>query len=761
LILLLFPAAHAQRVGIVLSGGGADGLAHVGVLKALEENGIRIDYVTGTSMGALIGGMYASGYSPAEMEEFFTSSEFLDIARGQIDERYQYYLAENQRDASLITIRFSRDSIFKPVLPTNLIATEPVDYDIMERLAVPGYLSDYCFDSLMVGFRCVAADIYAKRIVIFRDGNLSTAVRASMSYPFYIRPLTVDGSLLFDGGLYNNFPVDPLCEEFQPDVIIGSNTASEFTPPSEDDLISQVKGLMVSSTEFNISCAPGIVIKPNANHGVFQFQRAKEIIDSGYVATLRQLDSVFALVKDTSRASIQARREAFNARKMPLTFGKVEVEGLGKNQTRYCEQVLNNKRKKDSVLTDVQMRKNFFRLASDRNIKSIYPIASKSPSEPWFTGHFRAKQERELSLKFGGNFASRPISHGFVGVQYNHLSRVGITGDLNSYFGRLYAAGHARFRMAIPARIPFYLEPFGTIHRWNYFESRTASLFSEERPSYVIQRESIAGMNVATPFGTRGKIMADGKYFKFRDDYYQSQDFSPADTADETTLEGYTFALTYEQDNLNDLMFPTQGKRIIVQTRFFSGSEQNEPGSTSRDEDPVHIRHEWVQARFEFENYFFSRKKVRVGLYSEFVYSTQEFLSNYTSTIIRAPAFQPIPDSRTLFLESFRANQFGSFGLKWILQFTEALHIRAEGYVFQPYQAINKDLNTKLASYGDPWESRYTLLSATAVYQSIIGPVSLSVNYYNNVPEVSLEDSAPITVLFNFGYILFNRKALR
>jgi len=189
----------AQHVGLVLSGGGARGLAHIGVIRALEENHIPIDYIAGTSAGAIVGAMYAQGFSPAQMDSIVNTDDFLSWATGQLDENYQYYFRKKEDNASWMTIKFSLDSIIQTSLPTNLVNSVPIDFALMENTAGIIAKAKYNFDSLFVPFRCVAADIENKQTVIFRKGDLAQAVRASAAFPFYFKPILFDGKILYDG----------------------------------------------------------------------------------------------------------------------------------------------------------------------------------------------------------------------------------------------------------------------------------------------------------------------------------------------------------------------------------------------------------------------------------------------------------------------------------------------------------------------------------------------------------------------------------
>ena len=235
---------YTQKVGLVFSGGGASGVSHIGVLKALEEYNIPIDCIAGTSMGALVGGLYAAGYSPQEIEDLFLSQQFKDWAEGKVDSKYEYYLREKRENPSMITFKVEVDTLLETTLPTNLVSPTAVDYGLMKYLAPATAVAENKFDNLFIPYRCVASDIIAKEPVVLKEGDLAKAVRASMAYPFYLSPITYDDKLLFDGGLYNNFPADVLYTEFKPQFVIGSNVSSNFEAPDEDNIVSQIKAII-------------------------------------------------------------------------------------------------------------------------------------------------------------------------------------------------------------------------------------------------------------------------------------------------------------------------------------------------------------------------------------------------------------------------------------------------------------------------------------------------------------------------------------
>ena len=208
-----------QSVGLVLSGGGAKGIAHIGVIKALEENDIPIDYISGTSMGAIVGGLYAAGYTTDEMMALIKSREFMDAASGQIDERYTYYFLHDVNEPNLFTLNIGDKSSATSLLPASVINPIPMNFEFM---AIFSPFTAQCggdFDKLFVPFRAVASDVTNKRKVVWSHGSLGEAIRSSMSFPLVFHPVEKDGALLYDGGIYDNFPVGVMTTEFAPSMI--------------------------------------------------------------------------------------------------------------------------------------------------------------------------------------------------------------------------------------------------------------------------------------------------------------------------------------------------------------------------------------------------------------------------------------------------------------------------------------------------------------------------------------------------------------
>ena len=293
---LLLPQLKAQRVGLVLSGGGAKGLTHIGVIRALEESGIPIDYVTGTSMGAVIGSLYAMGYSPDDMVELISSEEFKRWYTGQVEADYMYFFKKNRNTPEFINIRMSvKDSvrIKTQFIPTSVVNPIQMNLAFLQKFSQATALSQGNFNNLFVPFRCVASDVYNKEAMVLKGGDLGDAVRASMSFPFVFKPIVVDSVLAYDGGIYNNFPVDVMQKDFNPEVVLGSIVARNPEAPQLDNLMSQIDNMVMQKSNYSLPDSLGIALQFRFDDiGLLDMGRIDELQEIGYKETMRKIDDI-------------------------------------------------------------------------------------------------------------------------------------------------------------------------------------------------------------------------------------------------------------------------------------------------------------------------------------------------------------------------------------------------------------------------------------------------------------------------------------
>ncbi|MFN9596425.1 MAG: patatin-like phospholipase family protein [Bacteroidota bacterium] len=753
-LLLMKSNCLAQKTGLVLSGGGVRGMAHIGVLKAFEEHNIKIDCITGTSAGAIIGAYYASGLSPVEIEKIVLSDQFRDWVTGKIGENLDYYFNKQDSDASWVTVKFSLDSTLKARLPISVVNSARTDFMLMETMSQAIAKANYDFDSLFIPFRCVASDIKSRTPKVFSEGDLPLAVRASMAYPLYFTPVTVNDQILFDGGLYNNFPTDIMLKEFNPDLIIGVNAGSYSDVPFEDDLMSMFMTLVVQPSNYSLPRETDMMIHPDLSEiSVFDFTSVKAAIDSGYNYTLRIIDSIRSKAPSndllSTSAELNKKRDEFKSGFAKLEIDSIKTTGLNEFQETYIRKIL---RPSDKNFATVEsLRPAYFRLITDKNIKSAFPTLKYNQGSGKFDMNLLVKKESDLSAEIGGNISSSPINQAFVGLNYQLWRNNSLSLSADLYFGKLYNSASLKMRYDIKGRFSWYLEPSAIINRFDFFRSSNA-LLNDIKPAFLVQTDQFYGANIGFPARNKAKLVVTTGYISLQNRYYQTRFFSQEDISDETRLEGATIGANLDRNTLNRKMYAAEGTRIVISGRLVNVRENTIPGSTGFFVDTVSVTHQWMQMKITYDNWFKRIGVFKIGYYNELVFSNQPFMANYTATTLMAPAFQPTPQSQTLFLEPYRAHNYLGIGIKTVTDITKGLEFRAEAYLFQPFQEILPN-NFDKAKYGSALDTRSAIASAGVVYHTPVGPASLSLNYYERREE-------PFSVLFHFGYILFNNRAL-
>ncbi|MFM2228420.1 MAG: hypothetical protein RL664_1763, partial [Bacteroidota bacterium] len=638
--LVVFMQMHktsAQRVGVVLSGGGATAMAHIGFLKALEENNVPIDYICGTSMGAVIASFYAAGYSTRQMDSLCRTPEFTMLSEGaELPIDLQFYYLKSEPTASMVSLKYSGGDNISNTLPTNLINPALMDWVHMKLLSAASEAARQNFDSLFVPFRCVAADVKDKREVIFKSGTLNEAIRASCTYPFYIPPRRVDGKLLYDGGIYNNFPIDVMYRDFHPDVILGCNVSSIPADPKENNIMSQLEAMIVSQKEAFIPCEEVFIVHPNSsNTTTFEFANSMAAIDSGYVSTLRSLPEIKRIVeREVSAEDLKNKRNQFRSKCFPIVVDEVRLEGLPKGQTQYVRELLG---RKESALPLNELQRTYFRVLADGSIKSMYPKMYYKPSVGKYVLDLHVQREKDLIVSFGGNFSSRSINTGFVGLRYNLFGRVNTVLEANSYFGRYYGSVQAKARSKIMLfNLPIAFEVSFTQNRWDYYKSLT-TFFEDVKPSYVLLNERFGEASWILPAGRKAKFKIDAIYTHQYDNYYQTKNFLSIDTADLTEFNAKMVRFNYVRSTLNRMQYASSGSQVKVVAKGVSGTEYTIPGSTSSNRDTLSNSHAWLQMRVYYENYVINQPRFSFGVKAEVLWSGQKDFQNATATSIMSP----------------------------------------------------------------------------------------------------------------------------
>ena len=323
------------KIGVVFGGGGAKGAAHIGVLKVLEEQKIPVDYVAGTSMGAIVGALYASGLSAAELEKVITAIDWKDVFKGDPDRRDIDYRRKREDYEHLTALSVGiKDG--KVVMPKGLIKDQKVNV-LFEMLML--HTSDIDdFDKLPIPYRAVAADLETGEMVVLKGGRLADAARASMSVPGAFPPIELNGRLLIDGGIVRNLPID-IVREMGADIVICIDVDKPLETRKELGgsltILNQMIDIMMKKNvrEQTKTLGPqDVYINPELGKlGSGDFDKAAEISRVGEKAAREKIDSLKRYsVSDAEYAAFTARHHREMVEEVKIASVKIEMEGESK-----------------------------------------------------------------------------------------------------------------------------------------------------------------------------------------------------------------------------------------------------------------------------------------------------------------------------------------------------------------------------------------------------------------------------------------------
>lgn len=758
-ILIWTLSVKAQKVGLVLSGGGAKGLAHIGVLKALEENNIPIDYIVGTSMGGIVGAMYAAGYSPSQIEYIALSDDFQEWVSGRYKSDYGYFFKKKPDNPSLLTAKLQVDSVFNARIRSNLINDIPLNFALLELLAQSSANARGDFNDLFVPFRCMVADVFSQKSIAVKSGSLVEAIRGTFAVPLIYRPVKVNGKYVFDGGLYNNFPVDILKKEFNPDYIIGANVSSKIYneyPKDDEKLMNRfLIYLFLSKSDSTSIGEKGTYIQPDvSDFNVGNFKPVEELIKEGYEATITDMPNIRkSITRRVSTEELKRRRKAFLNQNPPLTFNSVKASGVNASQKKYVERVFNNDSEEISL---ENVKEGYYKLVADDNFETVYPRITYLPEKDSYDFELQVQPQKNFNVELGGVVSTRPLSNAYLGLQYNYLHSNSYTLTASFYSGRFYESAQTTARVDIPTRLPVFLETEFTFNHWNYLNS--SQIFLENpNPTYISQADRKITLKAGIPAFKNGKIQGEAGFINFYNQFSPNNSLSLGDVLDRQKFHGILTSITLDIGSLNSRQYPSHGSALELSLSYYKGTEDYSPGNIFRDEvfypevRPVQQELEWLRAKLLSENYFFQKGNYSLGYYFEGVLSNKPLLSTFKSNILSTPAFNPLQDSKSLYLEEFRANSFGAIGLKNIYKLYKNLDFRLEGYIFLPFQEFQLS-GGQSTQFGKYFSDRHYAASAGFVYRTIAGPVSLSFNHYDNKQN-------RFGVMFHIGFLMYNKRS--
>ena len=453
------PESTRPKIGLVLSGGGARGAAHIGVLKALEEHRIPVDVIVGTSMGSIVGGLYSAGISPEELEYIVEFTDWDEALSSSPKRDLLSYRRKSDDRKYLLGFEMGiKDS--KVRLPQGLISGNKLSFILRSEVLRAENVKH--FDNLAIPFRAVTTNIETGGMVVIEDGDLSTALRASMAVPGAFTPVNRDGELLVDGGLVSNLPVE-IAKHLGVDHVIAVNIGSEIYSLEK---LGSIVGLSVQTVNVLIqqnidrsvaALEPGdVLIKPQLGEfSAANFADASSLIPIGYEATLESLDrlSQYQVDEETYAQWLKSQRRSFIS--IP-DINAIKVQGNNRVST---EQIRSRMQLKDSgYLNFTQLEHDLENIYAIDEFESVdfevieknkkNTLVVKVKEKPWGPNYFRFGLTIEDDFE-GGNRNNLIANHRWtqinrLGAEWTNEISIGSDRFINSEFYQpiTYSAKH-------------------------------------------------------------------------------------------------------------------------------------------------------------------------------------------------------------------------------------------------------------------------------------------------------------------------------
>lgn len=546
--------AERPKIGLVLSGGGARGFAHIGVLKVLEENNVPIDYIVGTSMGSIIGGLYAIGLTPEEIENGVESIAWNKVFS---DFAYRQYKTFRRKQDDFDFFNIHRIGITSDGLQLSpgLIEGQQIEL-ALDRLAYPGFhINDY--DKLRIPFRAIATNIENGEPFIIKSGNIARAMRASMSIPGALPPITIDNTLLVDGGIANNVPIDT-AREMGADIVIVVDISDPLETKenikSTVDITGQLTTIMtrrIANKQLETLTENDVLIVPGEKEiSSSDFDKYPQLIAAGERAAKEEIDAIKKLSLSHESYSAYVTSLATVARKKPV-IDFIEI----KNQTGLKDEIMQVRihQKTGEPLDVLQLEEDLsYIYGLDYSSAVVYSVETRD-NKTGLVIYVRDREWAQSYLQFGLSIKSESKLGSFTNfdIAYNKL-------NLNRFAGEFRATAGLGSEPELSGEI---YQPLNV--QLDLFISAKAGLDTMIFPVVVNNNiDSIQRFHRQYLDFSAGKIFTqtteirlglrrnDGRIVSISgsDAFYGSNDFN----------EGYFHARLFH-DSLDNLSFPNSG----------------------------------------------------------------------------------------------------------------------------------------------------------------------------------------------------------
>lgn len=721
--------AH-QSVGLVLSGGGAKGIAHIGAIKALEENGIPIDYITGTSMGAIVGGLYACGYTPEEMMALITSEYFTYMSTGRIDPQFTYYFSSEAPSPQMFSFQLGRrDSTSNDIFnPQSLISPTPMAFGFME---IFGAYTAQCrgdFDRLFVPFRCVSSNMTERRKHVFGSGDVAEAVRASMSFPLVFQAVEIDNDVYYDGGIYDNFPVDVMRCEFAPSIMLGFDVSTPTKGP-QNSYMDQLDMLVMTPQSYDLPTDEGVKVHIDlSDFSLLDFGAARAIYKRGYDRTMAMMDSIKVRVHTRVPEGVRRlRRDVFKSQTPALRFSSVTVEGGNRRQNEYLEYLFRGANGSDTIGIE-HARLAFYRALASDKLSRFAPKAVPSKENPeLFNLKLDASVKSKYDLGLGAYITSSNNSYLYVRAGYSSLSFSSVNANIEAWIGQSYMAGALSGSIYLHSRVPSAFRFLAVASRRRFYESEKL-FFRDNEPSFVVNHQYFGRLGWAMAAGRISSLEVGVGAGHLYDSFFRNSDKASYEAGrDHISLNlGQVYA-SYSSATLDNNNYPTSGHSRRGRVMAVAGKSHYFNATRPADGSNSESR-KWLQADWHERDYFSLSKHWSLGVEAQAVFGTRSLMDSYYASISTAPAYNPTPASNNYFDPQLRANSFVAAGVVPVYKYNSSLSARLSLNAFVPIRAIAEGPGG-VARYGKWFGTAHFFGELDVVYSLPFADICAYCNY--------------------------------
>jgi len=566
------PAQEQElKVGLVLSGGGAKGLAHIGALKVIEDSGVQIDYIAGTSMGAIVGALYASGYRANELDSIFRQINFNSLIQDDFSRSSKTFYEKEDAERYAISLPFDG---YKISFPQAISSGQKVYNELVSLLYHVKDVRD--FNQLPIPFFCMATDIENGTAIRLDNGYLPEAIMASGTFPSLFEPMELDGKLLIDGGVLNNYPIAELKSlgaNFIVGVDVQHDLSSRASLGSATDILLQINNFRTAEAMKTKSNDTDIYIRPNmAPYSVIDFDRGVEIVAEGARAAFLKEKALIELSKKQLKRKLKDQTPLWNTyRKDTLNITYIEVNGMVNYSDDYVKGKLRFKEGDQIKFED--LKRGINNLAATNNFNTIrYELIEKTTGLGLILN--LKESDNKTNIRFGAHYDKLYKSAALVNITQKNFLRKDDVLSLDFIFG-----DYLRYQ------IDYYVDKG---FNWSFGLRSKLNDFNFDIPYKVLEKNfrlpddpNLNTVNMDfTDFTNQFYLQTvyknafsislglEHKWIKYSSDTFL-QESTQTNNSSVLTLEKSHYASVYGQlrfDTLDDFFFPSKG--FYLETDF-------------------------------------------------------------------------------------------------------------------------------------------------------------------------------------------------